>query len=88
MRPFILIFAIVAGLRVDDIDVSFCDRFCGTFRNAKPTGSALIGYKHSHGSFLQYLVGLFLIISTRRIYASPEPGDKIYFRKLFTRQNG
>ena len=34
MRSFILIFAIVAGLRIDDVDVSFRDRFRGTFRNA------------------------------------------------------
>ena len=80
MSAFILIFALVAGFRIDDVDVSFRDRFRGTFRNAKPTGSAFIGNKHGHDSFLQYLVCLFLNISTCTIYTCPEPGNKIYFK--------
>ncbi len=50
-----LIFAFVAGLRIDDVDISFGDGAGGAFRQTETTRRAIVTYFHCHDKILLIL---------------------------------
>jgi hypothetical protein len=48
LRAILLVFTLIAGVWIDNIDVPLCNGIGGTFGKAKPAGRAFICNPHSH----------------------------------------